>query len=60
MEVLKKASVTNSKNIIHQVLGLQTDFSEALSNYTRKIIQPGNTFKFVCIILCIMYLILFL
>jgi len=41
MEALKKASVTNSKNIIHQVLGLQTDFSEALSNTTRKTIQPA-------------------
>jgi len=42
MEALRKASITNSKNIIHQVLGLQTDFSEALSNTTRETIQPGN------------------
>ena len=43
MGALNKASVTNSKNIIRQVLSLQTDFSEALSNTTRGTIQPGNT-----------------
>ncbi|CAG8705149.1 2964_t:CDS:10 [Funneliformis mosseae] len=41
MEALRNASVTNSKNIIHQVLGLQTDFSEVLSNTTRETIQPA-------------------
>ncbi|CAG8648790.1 7293_t:CDS:2, partial [Paraglomus brasilianum] len=46
MEALRKASITNSKNIIHQVLGLQTDFSEALSNTTRETIQPALKRKF--------------
>ncbi|CAG8812649.1 3275_t:CDS:2, partial [Dentiscutata erythropus] len=39
-EALKKASVVNAKHMIHQVLGLQNDFSEALSNTTQDTLQP--------------------
>jgi len=41
METLKNASIINSKNVIQQVLDLQTDFNEALTNTTRESIKPA-------------------
>ena len=43
MKTLGKASDMNSKNIIHQMLDIHYDFSEALSNSTRETIKSGNT-----------------
>ncbi|CAG8623940.1 11862_t:CDS:10 [Funneliformis caledonium] len=41
MKTLGKASDMNSKNIIHQMLDIHNDFSEALSNTTRETIKSA-------------------
>ncbi|CAG8683240.1 5240_t:CDS:10, partial [Funneliformis mosseae] len=41
MKTLGKASDMNSKNIIHQMLDIHYDFSEALSNTTRETIKSA-------------------